>query len=489
MAKRFYGKQKPRIKVAPKYKYSDGTDASELVKAYGYELDPWQRDVIKDWLGRDEQDKFTSTTCGLSVPRQNGKNTLLEVRELYGLATMGEKIIHTAHQVNTAREAFLRLSSFFKNKDCYPELARLVKTIRSGNGMEEIELENGGRIKFSSRSNVSNLGFSVDLVVFDEAQALTDEQSSVIMPIISASPNDNRQMIYTGTPPTATMNGEVFARIRQSALEKTNPKVTWYEWSVEKLPPKGTKVDELVRLAYDVNPAMGRRLDEDFTRQEALGMSLDGFSIMRLGWWSETNRAVAISEDLWSKTFIKPQEVPQDGFKTYGVKFSVDGAYVALSGCKTAEGGTPHVELICYEPIHEGFEFIREFFSDEKRVEDTAGIAIDGRNGTGMLINELASQYYRQVLMIPSTKGCIEASSMFEQALYEGAVTHTNGEAGEQNELTNSAINAIKRPCGSSGSGAWIYGGEDSAPLESATLALWANKTTNIEPSRKAVVW
>ena len=217
---RKYGKQKPRLRFAPAYKYSDGADASELVKAYGYELDPWQRDVIKDWLGRDEQDKFTSTTCGLSVPRQNGKNTLLEVRELYGLVTTGEKIVHTAHQVNTAREAFLRLSSFFKNADAYPELARMVKSIRSGNGMEEIELKNGGRVKFSSRSNVSNLGFSVDVVVFDEAQALTDEQISVIMPIISASPNDNRQMIYTGTPPTVSMNGEVFGALDNQQSSK-----------------------------------------------------------------------------------------------------------------------------------------------------------------------------------------------------------------------------------------------------------------------------
>ena len=265
--------------------------------------------------------------------------------------------------------------------------------------------------------------------------------------------------------------------------------MTWYEWSIERIPPKGTSIDTLVDLAFDVNPALGRRPNADFTRQEARGMSLDGFSIMRLGWWSEVNSSVAISEELWNKTFIKPADAPQDGLKTYGVKFSVDGALVALSGCKTPEGGTPHVELICHLPTHEGFGFIRDFFKDEKRIEETAGIAIDGKNGMGALINELSQEYYRQVLMIPSTKGCIDASVMFEQALYDGGLTHTNGEAGEQNELVTSALNAIKRKVGGSDSGAWIYGGENSAPLESATLALWANKTTTVDPSRKAVVW
>ena len=486
---RKFGNQKPRIRYAPKYLCTDGKDAAELVKAYGYELDPWQKNVIKDWLGRIAYDKFSSTTCCLSVPRQNGKNTLLEVRELYGLLTMGEKIIHTAHQVNTAREAFLRLCRFFNNKSCYPELARKVEVIRKGNGMEEIELNNGGRIKFTSRSNVGNLGFSVDVVVFDEAQALTDEQISVIMPVISASPNDNRQMIYTGTPPTVSMNGEVFGRLRKTAIEQTNAKMCWHEWSVEKLPSKDTSINELVKLAYDVNPAMGRRLTEEFTRQEAMGMSLDGFSIMRLGWWSETQTFKAISEGLWNKTFIEPKDAPQDGLVTFGVKFAPDGSFVSLAGCRCEDGGKPHVELIIHEPLHTGLNDIIEFLTNAERIENTAGIAMDGKNGQGALYNALASEYYREVIMIPSTKGCVDASAMFEQALFNEDITHTNGEAGEQNELTTSALNAIKRPMGRSTDGGWIYGGEDSTPIEAVALALWANKTTTVDPRRKAIVW
>ena len=486
---RKYGNQKPRIRYAPESAYSDGQDASELVKAYGYVLDPWQKDIINVWLGRDEADMFTASSCGLSVPRQNGKNALLEVRELYGLVCMGEKILHTAHEVKTARQAFNRLAIFFSNEHQYPELAKMVVAIRKTNGQEEIELTNGGSVKFSSRSNGANRGFTVDSVIFDEAQELTDEQLNALLPTLSASPSGNRQFIYTGTPPTPSARGEVFRRVRQSALQETDKKLAWHEWSVAEIPKQGTEINALIDLSMETNPAMGYRLTRDFTRQEALQMSLDGFARERLGWWSGVNFAKAITEDLWNKTFIKPADAPQDGLKTYGVKFSVDGAFVALSGCKTPEGGTPHVELICHLPTHEGFGFIRDFFKDEKRIEETAGIAIDGRNGTGMLINELAQEYYRQVLMIPSTKGCVDASVMFEQALYDEGITHTNGDEGEQNELVTSALNAIKRPVGGRDSGAWIYGGENSAPLESATLALWANKTTKVDPSRKAVVW
>ena len=110
---RKYGAQTPRIKCVPNYSYSDGDDARFLFKKYRHDLDPWQVDVIRDWLGRDKHDKLTATICGLSIPRQNGKNEMLAVRELYGIVTTGEKILHTAQQVSTAREAFDRLAGFF----------------------------------------------------------------------------------------------------------------------------------------------------------------------------------------------------------------------------------------------------------------------------------------------------------------------------------------------------------------------------------------
>jgi hypothetical protein len=486
---RKYGNQKPRIEYAPSYAYTDGKDASELVKAYGYELDPWQKTIINSWLGRDKSDRFTATSCGLSVPRQNGKNALLEVRELYGLVTMGEKILHTAHEVKTARKAFMRLASFFSNERQYPELANMVEAIRKTNGQESIELHNGGSVEFSSRSNGANRGYTVDSVIFDEAQELTEEQLNALLPTLAAAPSGNRQFIYTGTPPTGETRGDAFRRVRQSAIDETSKRVSWFEWSAERIPPKDVSLDELVALAFEHNPAMGYRLTPDFTRQEAIQMSLDGFARERLGWWSSTSTSKAISEAMWNKTFIEPENAPQNGLKTFGVKFSADGSFVSLAGCRCETDGIPHVELIIHEPLHTGINDVIAFLTEEKRIDDTAGIAIDGKAGFGTLLNALSSEYYREVLMIPSTKGCIDASSMFEQALYDEQVTHTNGENGEQNELTNSALTAIKRPMGRTTDGGWIYGGEDSTPIEAVALALWANKTTKIDPTRKAIVW
>ena len=146
------GMQRPRIRHAPDYVRTDGGEACELASAYGLSPDPWQSDLLDVWLGRNATDKFVASKAGLSVPRQNGKNGVLEMRELYGLCIIGESILHTAHEVKTARKAFVRLAGFFENERQYPELAEMVVSIRRTNGQEAIYLNNGAQIEFSARS-------------------------------------------------------------------------------------------------------------------------------------------------------------------------------------------------------------------------------------------------------------------------------------------------------------------------------------------------
>lgn len=481
------GNQTPRIALEPKSAYSDGEDAAILVSAYGFDLDPWQKQVINVWLGRDKNDKFTATSCGLSVPRQNGKNALLEVRELYGLVSMGEKLLHTAHEVKTARKAFNRLCGFFENERQYPELAAMVKTIRKTNGQEAIELKNEGSVEFSARSRGAARGFTVDSVIFDEAQELSDEQLEALLPTLAAAPSGNRQFIYTGTPPAPNSRGEVFCRTRKTALDKEDPSLAWHEWSVENLPDKNVSIDDLVRFSYEVNPALGYRITSDFVRKEALQMSLDGFSRERLGWWQESLSTIAIAPQIWRETFIDPKDAPRGGIKTFGVKFSSDGVHVALAACRKTDDDKFHVECVKTGIQNEGLQWIVDFLSETTRADETAAIAIDGKSGTGYLFNELSRVYPRAALIVAGTKGVIDASSMFEQALREKNLTHTNTDDGAQDELDLCVANAIKRPIGNDGG--WSYDGENSTPLESCALALYAAKITNRDPRRKAVVW
>ena len=123
------GAQIPRYCIEPERLSTDGADAAALMAAYGNALDEWQRLVLDCWLGRDTSGRYTVTSAGLAVPRQNGKNVCLEGREFFGMVINGEKILHTAHQVRTAKKSFNRLARMFTDKR-HPEVLELMKNKR-----------------------------------------------------------------------------------------------------------------------------------------------------------------------------------------------------------------------------------------------------------------------------------------------------------------------------------------------------------------------
>src|SRR5690625_2952487 len=133
------GNQKPRVKLEPfrSERWTDGDDACFLAGSYGLTPDPWQVAVVTSWLGRSADGRLAAGRCGVAVPRQNGKNGVVEIVELFKVVVLGRKVLHTAHEVKTARKAFLRLRSFFENERRWPELAALVLDIRQTNGRSE----------------------------------------------------------------------------------------------------------------------------------------------------------------------------------------------------------------------------------------------------------------------------------------------------------------------------------------------------------------
>lgn len=146
------GAQEPRIRVEPQgVAVTDGPDAARLIGAYGFDLDPWQRLVIDAWAARDASDGPLYTTCGCSVPRQNGKNGIIEAYEFYKMLVCGERILHTAHQVKTANKSFQRLAALLDNPR-NREVKAMVANVRRTNGEQGIYLTNGAYVEYSARS-------------------------------------------------------------------------------------------------------------------------------------------------------------------------------------------------------------------------------------------------------------------------------------------------------------------------------------------------
>ena len=468
------GSQEPRIKVEPGRTSTDGHDAALLMSEYGYQLDDWQKLILDCWLGKDES--YNVTSAGLALPRQNGKNVCLEAREFYGLVVNGEKILHTAHQVRTSKKSFRRLVSMFTDKR-HPEIESIVKQIRYTNGEECIELDNGGVIEFSARSRQAARGFDgISLVVFDEAQELTEDQVEAIMATLSASATGTRQIIYTGTPPYPGCPGDVFRRRRTVCLTDPGKHDAWHEWSVEADSISNINVDD-TSLWYKANPALGIRLTEEFTIEEMRSMSPDGFARERLGWWRpllEHKEDYAIPIDIWDK--CKSDDPKPDGKTAYGIKFSADGTVVCLSGAVIPPMGEARITMIDIRPTGLGTGWLADWLN--QRYDKASCVVIDGRNGVDVLIDKIANVWkMRGSVIRPNARDVIAAVGMLTDALNEQTITWY----GPQTELRESAITSVKRPI----AGGWGFGGDNSTPIESCALAFWGAKTSKREPGKK----
>ncbi len=473
------GSQEPRIRIEPHRVSTDGADAALLMSEYGCELDEWQQLVIDCWLGRDNEGKRNVTSAGLALPRQNGKNVCLEAREFYGLVVDGERILHTAHQVRTSKKSFRRLAAMFTDKR-HPEVTDIVRNIRYTNGEECIELDNGGSIEFSARSRQAARGFDgISLVVYDESQELTDDQVEAIMATLSASATGQRQIIYTGTPPYPNCPGDVFRRRRTICLSDAGKHDCWHEWSVEADSIEQINIADKT-LWYMTNPALGIRLDEDFTAEEQRSMSSDGFARERLGWWTPVSQQkldLAIDPDVWNA--CASNEKKPEGKTAYGIKFSADGAEVCLCGAVIPENGIARISLIERKPTGLGTQWLADWLN--ARYTQASCVVIDGRNGVDVLVDKIVGTWkFKDSVIRPTSKEVIAAVSLLMDSMNEGHLTWYE----PQTMLKDSALSSIKRPI----SGGWGFGGDDSAPIEACALALWGAKTTKRNPNRKMLI-
>lgn len=457
----------------PHGQFTDGALAGQLAAEYGLKPDPWQQLVLDSWLTCRKDRTYVAGTCGLSVPRQNGKNGILEMIELFKSAIQGRKVLHTCHEVKSNRKHFLRMKYFFDNEAKFPELYALVDAVRSTNGQEAIFLKNGGSIEFIARSRGSGRGFTADDLICDEAQELEDEQLEAILPTISACPTGNPQTILTGTPNQPGAPGTVFRRTRDGAISGRDKSTCWIEWSVDEI---GDVRDK--RRWADANPALGIRIVEKVITDELATMSEDGFARERLGWWEGSGAKKLISVREWEALELgDDEEPPSEGKRAFGVKFTVDGSRVVVAGCiQPRDGGPSFCEIVFDEPADGSVAWLAEWLCACKGI--TSQVTIDGLSGTGALMKLLGERGYpRRALVQANSTSMIAASSMALNAVKEGDMLHSG-----QDVLNRSAEGAERRAIGKSGG--WGFGGIDPVPMEAVALAYWGAVTSRRNPGR-----
>lgn len=470
------GNQQPtRSRFLP-FKKSRGAQAVKLYGLTGRKAQTWQRSLLRNIMAVDKDGLWVHQKVGYSLPRRNGKNEVITMREFWGLEN-GEAIFHTAHRTTTSHTAWERLVKLLTLAG-YVELGRLKKdeippekSFRTTKqyGLESITLTNGGTANFRTRTNSGGLGEGYDLLIIDEAQEYTLEQESTLTYVVSDSPNP--QTILCGTPPTMVSSGTVFADMREAILAGNDEDNGWAEWGVDAEPEDIRDTS----LWYLTNPSLGSILTERKIKAE-IGQDKMDFVIQRLGFWFKYNLKSDIPKAIWEAMAV--EELPELTGKLYaGVKYGADDQNVALSIAVRTVEGEIFVECIDCRPISEGDSWLITWLQGM----DIDKVVIDGKNGQDTLFNELISVGIKEKnIILPKVHEYINAMSMFEKAIHDDMIRHRN-----QPSLTESVSNCQKRSIGSKGGFGYsaLNNTNDIVLLDTVALALWACST--VKPKKK----
>lgn len=432
------------------------------------DLDPWQQDVLDGALGVREDGKWSAFHIGVVVSRQNGKGSILEARALAGLLLFGERLIMwTAHEMKTALEAARRMEALF---DSCPDLRKRVKSVSHANGNEGIELRDGSRLRFVARSKGSGRGFSGDLVILDEAYALTSEQIDALLPTLSArtlATPSGPQIWYTSSPPLDSNSGAQLFRLRQRALERA-PRVAYFDWGVAGDLANLGAVDLDDRALWaSANPAMGIRISDEFVADERTALTDEGFARERLGIWpAEPSEGwQVISEASWAARTNPVVGVRPENPVAFAVDVTPDRRWSSIAVAGELESGGVHLEVIEHRP---GTGWVAERMRELVERYEPCAVVLDPAGPAGSLI--AAFNAVDVDLETPTAREIGQAcGQLFDGICGETpSMWHTG-----QPELTTALAGAETRPLGD----AWAWARKnvtvDISPLVAVTLAAY----------------
>ncbi len=464
-AGRRVGAQVPRLHQQPAGAAgSAGDDAIEWAESIGdgfYQLDGWQRFVIRGMLSEDAGARLCALVSLLIVPRQNGKGTILEVVELYALFVLElPLILHTAHLTETSADHMNRLWAAIQSD---PELSSQCHMVRA-KGSEAIVRRGGGEIRFRTRSKKGGRGGSPQMIVFDEALYLTSEQMSALMPSLSAQTmaDDAPLIIFASSAPLG--ESEVLHSNRAAILRGDMPSAFYAEWSVE-LPEVDGDLAAAVRalvadreVLWEANPGAGIRIDPEWCWTIERGsMTPETWAQERLGVvFSADGDSGIIPANSWTVCADATSTVDSGRI---ALAVGPGGGWAAIGLAGERPDGSLHLEVVRHAM---GTDWVVE--AARAGVDQFGPILVDA-HGPTMAVLALLEQAGVEVEQLGTgdvTRACAE----LQLDVKECRARHL-----DQPELNAAVAGVGIRPVGES----WVFSAKastvDVSPLLAVTLA------------------
>jgi len=420
---------------------------------------PWQREVADVALEIDpDSGRFAYREVRLTVPRQQGKTTLLLAVMIHRALLMGEAqtIVYAAQSGVAARQKFL------------DDYLRVVERSAIGpamkprltNGHEAMFWDNGSRMTIASNTQKSGHGMVIDLAVIDEAFAQPDARlEQAFRPAMNTRPQPQLWIVSTaGTPESSQYLRGKIDDGRQRAEDGATDTVAFFEWSA----PDGIAPDD-ESAWWACMPALGHTTPIDAVRAAlASGMDSDEFRRAYLNQWCAKDADdLALPLSSWSSLSDPGSQI--DTAVAFGIDITPDRSFGAIAAYGHRDDGFGHLELIDYRP---DAGWIVERISDLVRQWSPIAVVIDPQSAAGALLPDLEAAGV-PVQLMTARSVAQSAGSLYDSLMAEG-FRHL-----DQPQLTAAVAGARRRQLGDS----WAFGRRSSSvdicPLVAASFARW----------------
>ena len=456
-----------RVVVKPDGLVSSGwRDVETICKRMGLPLDEWQRGVGRIVLAKRTDGMLASMIdgVGLSLPRQVGKTYLMSGL-LFALCILrpGTLAIWTAHHGKTHEETFLAMQAFATRL----RVAPYVQKVYTGSGDEEVRFNNGSRILFGARDAGFGRGIpGVDILVFDEAQILTERALDAMLATMNTS--QFGLALYIGTPPRPTDSSETFSRMRSEALAGTLKNGAWIECGADK------DADPNDREQWaKANPSFPDRTPAESIMRLQSKLSEDSFKREALGIWDAAVSSGVLPGPSWVEREDEHSTVADR--LTLGVEVGPDlkWASVALAGQRS--DGDWHFELNDDQHTRGRatawvIPHVQYLVANNPQIR---GVVVDVAGPVKALLEERNGRWFFKGTTTEATPVKVVELGVGCADVLDGITTGWLHHIG-QPQLTAAALAAGKRDLGDTGMWVWSRkkAESDITPIQAGTLAL-----------------
>ena len=229
-------------------------EVAQIAEMLGVPLMPWARTYVDVAMELDESGQLVFRTCLLSLPRQQGKTTLLTCILLHRALLWPERQ-HVIYSCQTAAASGKRITEIVRLLERSP-LADQVEKVSMAMGDQSITMTNSSLLSVVASTEGSGMGGSYGLVVEDEAfEPRAEKRDQSLRPATIAVPSSQVWIASTA----GTADSEFWNRYqdigRLAVSQGSTSGLCYAEWSADRDAPLTAETLE------GVMPALGHLVD------------------------------------------------------------------------------------------------------------------------------------------------------------------------------------------------------------------------------------